>query len=555
MEIIEHSDNIIYKIKNIINDYLSKIDNTGYMKAFILGDKNNIDSDMYLRYQKIGVTHLFALSGSHVTVLTTILFLVLRKFNMVSKYLIVNIVLIIYGFIVGFPASIKRCIIFYLINSINKIFKLNISSIKVLFLVISLLIIYNYKIIYDVGFIYSVVTVMGIILCGDYISCDNKLFSSFRLSLVAFIFSLPISLIYFYDVNIMSVIYNMFYVPYISFIVYPLCLLSFIVPVLSNILNVFIYLLEYVSIYLSDINLFNIYLDFNILEIILFYTVTLLVFYKRVYKLIVLLIIIVIVDLLVPYLDSKGYIYFFDVGQGDSCLVISPYRKDIVLIDTGGLESYVKEKWMVKGEYYVTDNVISFMKSKGIKSIDLLILSHGDSDHAKEVSNIYNSIDIKYLKLNRGDLTKYESISKYLINTCDYKPDNMVLKYLDYKDYGNENDNSLFVYMKIYDKEILSYGDASKYVEEDIINKYKLSNIDILKVGHHGSKTSSSKLFIDKIKPKYSVISVGKNNRFGHPNGEVLDVLKDSTIYRTDIDGTIEFIINNDKFKVNTFSP
>ena len=87
------------------------------------------------------------------------------------------------------------------------------------------------------------------------------------------------------------------------------------------------------------------------------------------------------------------------------------------------------------------------------------------------------------------------------------------------------------------------------------MNKYNLSEIDVLKVGHHGSRTSSSKDFIDKVNPKYSVISVGKNNRYGHPNKEVLENLKDSKIYRTDQDGSIMFKIKKDKFKIETCSP
>mgnify|MGYP003313693529 CR=1 FL=1 len=98
-------------------------------------------------------------------------------------------------------------------------------------------------------------------------------------------------------------------------------------------------------------------------------------------------------------------------------------------------------------------------------------------------------------------------------------------------------------------------GDAGVEVEEDLIEKYNLQNIDVLKVGHHGSKTSSSEEFIGEINPKYSVISVGKNNRYGHPNKEVLENLYDSKIYRTDHDGSIIFKIKNNKLKIETCSP
>ena len=98
-------------------------------------------------------------------------------------------------------------------------------------------------------------------------------------------------------------------------------------------------------------------------------------------------------------------------------------------------------------------------------------------------------------------------------------------------------------------------GDAGIEKEEDILDKYNLSNIDVLKVGHHGSRTSSSKEFIDEINPKYSIISVGKNNRYGHPNKEVLNNLNNSKIYRTDQDGSIMFTMKNNKLKIETCSP
>lgn len=98
-------------------------------------------------------------------------------------------------------------------------------------------------------------------------------------------------------------------------------------------------------------------------------------------------------------------------------------------------------------------------------------------------------------------------------------------------------------------------GDAGVKVEGDLVEKYNLKDIDVLKVGHHGSNTSSSKSFIDTIEPKYSIISVGKNNRYGHINKEVLDNINKTKILRTDNDGTIEFIIKKYKLNIKTYAP
>ena len=98
-------------------------------------------------------------------------------------------------------------------------------------------------------------------------------------------------------------------------------------------------------------------------------------------------------------------------------------------------------------------------------------------------------------------------------------------------------------------------GDAGVDREKDILDEYNLSDIDVLKVGHHGSKTSSDKEFINEMNPNYSIISVGKNNRYGHPNKEVLYNLTESKMYRTDQDGSIMFKIKNNKLKIETCSP
>ena len=102
---------------------------------------------------------------------------------------------------------------------------------------------------------------------------------------------------------------------------------------------------------------------------------------------------------------------------------------------------------------------------------------------------------------------------------------------------------------------VVFMGDAGVEVEEDLLEKYNLKDIDVIKVGHHGSKTSSGETFIDSINPTYSIISVGKNNRYGHPNANVLDNLEESKIYRTDLNGSIMFKIKNNELNIETCSP
>ena len=181
-----------------------------------------------------------------------------------------------------------------------------------------------------------------------------------------------------------------------------------------------------------------------------------------------------------------------------------------------------------------------------------------------EAINLVENFKVEKVIFNCGpyndleqDLIKVLNEKKISYHTCikELNIDNNKLYFLNNKDYGNENDNSSVIYTELNNYRFLFMGDTGVDVEEDFIKKYNLSNIDVLKVGHHGSKTSSSKTFIDEINPKYLIISVGKNNWYGHPNNNVLDNLEDSKIYRTDQDGSIMFEIKSNKLKIETCSP
>ena len=189
---------------------------------------------------------------------------------------------------------------------------------------------------------------------------------------------------------------------------------------------------------------------------------------------------------------------------------------------------------------------------------------HGDFDHMKEAKYLVENFKVEKVIFNCGP---YNNLEKELIKVLDKKEikhqscinrlntNNIKFKFLQTREYDNEKDNSNVLYFKFNNKKFLLMGDAGVDKEQDILDKYDLSNIDLLKVGHHGSNTSSGEEFINVINPKYSVISVGKNNRYGHPNEEVLNNLNESKIYRTDIDGSLMFKVKNNKLKIAKCTP
>ena len=549
------SNNILYKLKNKIINRVNNINN-GYLNTFILG-VNELDEEIYSVYQNNGVSHLFAVSGMHISLLTLILIFILQKIfkNKILVYILISIFLIFYMFLTNFSPSVIRSSLLFVGISFNKIFKLNLKTLDILFIILDILLIYNPYYFYNISFLFSFTISFYLIIFNNIFNKFNNYFIKiFLVSLVSFLVSLPIVINNFFTINILSPVVNVVSVPIISFIIFPLALLTFIFPILNNILNLSLNIFENISIFFSNI---SINLDFgymNVITIIIYYLIITSIFIKfKEYK-VVLLIVFMFIIYNINYFNPNYKITFIDVGQGDSTLLELPFDQGNILIDTGGNKNYDLSK----------NTLIPYLKAHNIKELDYLIITHGDYDHMGEAINLVENFEVEKVILNCGE---YNDLEKELIKVLDKKKipyyscinklniDNNKLYFLNNKDYGNENDNSSVIYTELNNHKFLFMGDAGLEVEEDLIKKYNLQNIDALKVGHHGSRTSSSKEFIDSIVHKYSIISVGKKNRYGHPNKEVLDNLENSKIYRTDKDGSIMFKIKNNKLEIDTCSP
>ena len=420
----------------------------------------------------------------------------------------------------------------------------------------------NPFVIYDLGFIYSFIICGGIIYYSDKIT-GNYFIKMLKLSIISFLFSLPISACINYEVNITSILINMLFVPWISVIVFPLAIITFIFPFLNSFLSITLTITNFLNNLFVKFSLFiNIPKTSFILIVLLFIFIVLLKHNKKILGCILVLLLIIKT---LPKLDSNYYIYYLDIGQGDSTILISPYQKDVVMIDTGGKITYETEAWEKSNKTYnLSDNTIKFLKSLGVTCLDNLIITHGDMDHAGETINLIKNVKIKNVIFNQGT---YNNLELEIIKALNMKNINYYqnIKELDFynnKLYfinnelsDNENDNSIVLYTSINGLKLLFMGDVGVDVEDKLIDTYNICNIDILKVGHHGSNTSTSLDFINYTNPKYSIISVGRNNRYNHPNDEVLDILKYTNIYRTDKDGSVVFKIKNNKFSIKTHTP
>ena len=552
--IIKKNDNVFYTLKNnLLKRIESANKSKGYILAFLYADKSLIEKDVYTKYQKIGVSHLFAVSGMHVSLISIVLLKLLNKIKERKRYIIVSIFLSIYLFLTNFTISMVRATFQFILFFINKSFKLNIDNSNLVLFLFSILVIINPYNIYNIGFLFSFIISFTLIRCSKLIK-GKFIIKSLKISLISFFSSMPVLINNFFEVNFLGIILNIIYIPFVSYILFPLSLVTVLFPSLDNILYMFISYFEKITDFFSNIKFLSFSIcKMNIFLIIIYYIIFIYILKRK--KKLIYKIIIAIISL--TFLINNGRIVnnevsILDVGQGDSSLI--RLKNKNILIDTGGNINYDISK----------NILIPYFKSVGIKKIDYLVLTHGDYDHMGEAINLVENFKVEKVIFNCGP---YNDLEQELIKVLDKKKikyyscikelniDNNKLYFLQTKEYDNENDNSNVIYSELNVYKFMFMGDASVTTEKEIMNKYNLPDIDVLKVGHHGSKTSSSKGFINVINPKYSIISVGKNNRYGHPNKEVLENLSKSKIYRTDQDGSIMFKIKNNKLKIGTCLP
>ena len=551
--LVKKNKNIFYSFKNMLIKNIGNLKSKDYINAFILGDTSFIKENIKDAYTNLGISHLFSVSGMHVGFIILVLNKLLRKIK--HKNLIIYLILFLLVFMTNFQISILRCILFLILNKLNSYFKLNINAIYIITLTAFMLLLFNSYLIYNIGFLFSIIITFFIILSNNFYKNKSYLKKIFFVSLISFLASIPILAYNFYSVNFLSIVLNLIFVPLVSFIMFPFSFITLIMPYLDNVYVYLIDIFESIILFFYNFKFLNFTISKPNLIIIFLYYLFLFLTIKVNKKYIILYLIILVLNLLSNYFIFDKQIVFLDVSQGDSSILIMPGGRTI-LIDTGGL--YNRNYSIVKNK------IKPFLNSKGIDKIDVLITTHGDYDHMGEVINLVNNFKVEKVILNCGEFNELE---QDLIKVLDKKKipyyscikelsiDKNKLYFFQTKEYDNENDNSNVIYTELNGYKFMFMGDASVTTEKEILDKYNLPNIDVLKVGHHGSKTSSSKYFINKINPKYSIISVGKNNRYGHPNDSVLENLNSSKIYRTDQDGSIMIKIKNNKLNVETSAP
>ncbi len=559
-----------YKIKFRIRDKfdfwidsrLNKLEERNYrfLKGIFVGNSSYLSTENLEKYRSVGLAHILAVSGLHIDILASFILKILINFKINKKLarLITIITLLFYGYIIGFPISFMRALIMNIILFLSFIFHLPYDRKNAMYLAAFLIMIINPSSILGASFQLS----FGAIISMEYFSIDffsKEVLKKILSSLISIQLGLlPLTSLHFGVIRIIDIFSNLIILP-IVIISIKLAFLYLIIPIdfllylnsLNMILNISNYLLDN---FYEISELFTYYIKFNIFDCINYYIIFLILINLTrmkqlplaILKLYNFIIGISIIGTCITYIYKPIEVHFIDVGQGD-CALIKGNRN--YLIDTGG-EIY--------GGYSIGENVtLPYLLGENINVLENIYISHYHADHCRGLFNLTDKLKVKNLIMPyiRNENKLFEEILDLNINKSLYNSNswiklekNVYIKKISpTSDYttNEENNMSLVLLMDIYGKKVLFTGDIHKEVEENIVENLP-KVIDILKVPHHGSDTSSSDDFLSLLDINNAVISVGENNKFNHPSKKVLKRYKECSnhIFRTDLDGRILFKIS-----------
>ncbi len=583
------------KLKDNICKIIDKEENEKLVIAMILGDTEELSEEVKENFLNSNLYHILSVSGGQVSNIIIGITIIARILKLHKK--IVNIVCIIiliqFMFLTGLTPSIIRACIMCIINLLASILFKRYDIANSLGTSLIIILLNNPHSINSLSVLLSYFGFLGIIILGSYwIKKVNKIVENNIIryilniiisSIAAQIFIFPIILYIFGTISLTFMLSNLFIIPLSSVItiigffimICPIKLFGIIEPIIEITINI-------VEIF-SNISISKIYCIIpNMSQIIIYYVINIYLYYMvrrdYLYKIkhfikkygrdiFFIIIVITFIKFFIISNLNDFYIDFIDVGQGDATLIVTNSNKKI-LIDGGGSE--------FNSNFDVGKNtLLPHLLKKKINKLDYVIISHFDSDHVGGILTILNEIKVEKVIIGK-QFEKSENYEKFIriVENKKIKFYNMEagqkinvdkdtcidILWPDTSNIIKENilnNNSLVCRLNYKDKSMLFTGDVEEIAENAILNKYsnKLNVLeaDIIKIAHHGSKTSSSTQFINNVKPKMALIGVGKNNKFGHPNFMIIEKLRKSgaRIFRTDDNGEIQIKITN-KGKVIT---
>lgn len=599
MEIIERLE----KLCSDNNGIFSIINNkNGIIGAIILGDKTDLDSDIKELYSVSGIAHILAISGLHISFIGMAIYRLLRRrFRFLFSATVSIPVVLSFGILSGFGISTIRAIIMFILKIIGEVLGRKYDAITAISLAGLVLLVQNPFVVCNSGFQMSFGAIIAIVLIlpivEEILNRDNKIIKVLSANFTISLVMNPILAWNYYELPTFSFLLNIVVVPLMSVVIvssiagifcscimfgfgkvviFPGCGILELYTFLCNIINKS----SVASIVVGQPKVTIIIVYYAILLVVLFglknirtkYTraekerniikkETGLVMEKKAKKerrikgqnvklRLACIVGFLLLNCLIYYIPNPGfYITFINVGQGDGILIHGDNGTK-VMVDGGS----TSEKQVAK------NCIVPYLKAEGIGTIDYSIITHTDKDHISGILEILennNSNRIRIKNLVMPDINMKDDTYNELIEKAKLKKINVLyIKKGDTLSLGktiikciypettttasDKNDYCTVLSVKNKTSKILLTGDISKEIEEKIKDDIE-ENYTVLKVAHHGSNYSSSEKFLKKVNPKYSIISVGKNNSYGHPGNETMERLRKQggVIYRTDEKGGI----------------
>ena len=530
-----------------------------------------------------GLLHILAASGMNVAFIFTFIFYLLQFFKIPYKIRVLCGIgaIIIYTFMTGLGPSVIRAALMLIFVLIGKMINRDAHSISLLALVAVIMLLYNPAYINDISFQLSFMVTFGLITTANIISqkfpkIPNWIKAPILIPLIAQIWIIPIQMFYFNSISIYSVVTNIVSVSIVSIISFAgfiSSLLAVIKPISEFICMTFDFYTSYLIKLLICISDFFGNLPYcimqtthpHIVQLILYYLMLVCATYfiqfekykKAVYTILISGLILAVST--IHPVSKELEIITFDVGNADCFLIKTPMNK-YFFIDTG-------KNAYKSGNTQAKIIMLKYLKDRGIKNIEGVIVTHFDNDHAGGTVDLIENLKVKNLYLNDSkastetaknifDTAKNINQSILYVKNNDeiYSENDLILKTykadIDGKNQSNDSSTITLLSYKDFDTLFMADGGIETFKQ---IKKYIPRNIEVLKVGHHGGAQVVDKSMCEYLNNDVSIISTGVNS-FGHPNQGTLDILRNTKILRTDMMNSIKISTDGNIYKIYTYN-
>jgi competence protein ComEC len=576
-------------------------DQVGLMRAMLLGERNVLDEETAQQYQELGIIHLLSISGSNVGIFVIGLYWIFRQLRLTKEkaaWLLIFF-LPLYALLTGAEAPVVRATLMAGMACVAVVLRRFQDTLSFLALSLLIQLWWNPYQWMEPGFQLSYLITAALILMVPPL-VERFSFGwypvrqAIAVTMVAQIVSFPLLIWHFHEFSSLSWLANLLVVPLISLLVVPMGTLALLVSLLS----------EWLAIGLAKLSSFCIGIVDIIVDFMLQFAATqrnwvsphggwILVYGLLVYLVWVSWIARRFYDIRFRYLTSLSLmiwlmlaqqwpqwvrdetrITFLDVGQGDAA-VIETMGGKVILIDGGGTFSFPKKQWQIRNIPYDVGKkvLVPYLKYRGIQQIDTIVITHGDADHIGGLQSVAEQFPVKQVihnshppaspleaKLLQTLIDQQAKLFTVPQGTTWEIEQGVKWQFLhpDEKQLLGKktklNNDGMVVLLSIYGYPILMTGDIEAPAEEQILQTCHLPKIHLLKVAHHGSRTSTQASWLEAVQPQIAVISVGEKNRYGHPAPEVLQRLHQfgAHVLRTDEQGAITFHIKPERIWAET---